>query len=211
MGIMTYIILITSPISYWIQYYLEHQYPIVTKPEKLQAGVILGGGNVRFNKNLQQFIYSSNVGRFNEAVRLLKNDKIDYLIISGGDPIKPALHLWPEAKSMNKLALEFGVPEDKIIIEKDSLDTSQQSVYLKKVFEKNNIKNFYLITSAVHMPRSIAVFKKQGLNPIAFPVSYKSSDNFSYFYKWRLTNMFLLHESLHEIFGYIYYAISGKV
>ena len=56
-----------------------------------------------------------------------------------------------------------------MIIEDESKDTKDHPKFIQKIVGNDR---FVLVTSASHMPRSIALFKKHGMNPIPAPTDY---------------------------------------
>jgi uncharacterized SAM-binding protein YcdF (DUF218 family) len=60
----------------------------------------------------------------------------------------------------------MGVPKDNMIIEEASKDTKDQARLIKPIV---GTAPFVLVTSAIHMPRSMALFEKLGMNPIPAP------------------------------------------
>ncbi len=87
------------------------------------------------------------------------------LLFSGGKVFEPA----KEAELMARLAQELGALPDNLVIEDDSLDTEDQARLIKELVGQ---ERFLLVTSAVHMPRSMALFQKQGLHPVPCPVGH---------------------------------------
>lgn len=75
-----------------------------------------------------------------------------------------------EAIKTAKVLEEIGIPKKDIIIHKQPKDTKEEAIKIKKVLGD---KNFVLITSAYHMPRAVALFKKEGLDPIVAPTDFK--------------------------------------
>ena len=51
-----------------------------------------------------------------------------------------------------------------------------RSVNVKAILTERKIDRFLLVTSAAHMPRSMMIFRKLGLNPIAAPTDYQKTD-----------------------------------
>lgn len=135
---------------------LEQQYPppsaITTDPEYI---VVLPGGH-RFGNDKPT---CSDLDR-KTFVRLIKG--INYwkqfsdakLVFTG---------LPEEVEPMRDIAVEMGVDADKIIEEKKSRDTKDHPRYLRPLLSDSP---FLLVTSGNHMPRSVALFRGQGLNPI---------------------------------------------
>jgi uncharacterized SAM-binding protein YcdF (DUF218 family) len=76
----------------------------------------------------------------------------------------------PEAKVMAQIALFLGVKPQDIVLEAVSRDTEEEAANIAAII---NSKKFILITSAAHMPRSMALFAKHGLHPIPAPTDYQ--------------------------------------
>jgi uncharacterized SAM-binding protein YcdF (DUF218 family) len=70
---------------------------------------------------------------------------------------------------MRALALDLGVPDSTIVIEDRSLDTKDQAVEIASMVGH---EPFLLVTSAMHMPRSMSLFVNQGTAPIAAPTDH---------------------------------------
>ena len=70
---------------------------------------------------------------------------------------------------MKEVALSLGWPPSNILLEEASWDTPDQARFLKNTLRS---EPFYLVTSANHMPRSMALFKKLGMQPIPAPTDF---------------------------------------
>ena len=81
-----------------------------------------------------------------------------------------------EAVDMAELATAMGVPADSIVMETRSLNTFQNADYTSKVLAGMDIHRILLVTSAMHMPRSLAIFRKAGFEPIAAPTDFLVTD-----------------------------------
>jgi uncharacterized SAM-binding protein YcdF (DUF218 family) len=67
-----------------------------------------------------------------------------------------------------------------------------------------------LVTSASHMPRSMAAFRAVGIEPVAAPCDYTDLDPFSS--GWLLPEARALRNTtraIHEIVGQVWYRIRG--
>jgi uncharacterized SAM-binding protein YcdF (DUF218 family) len=71
---------------------------------------------------------------------------------------------------MAAAARELGVDPQHIVVGPLARDTHREAVALRPVV---GTRPFVLVTSASHMPRSMALFRKVGLHPIASPGDYK--------------------------------------
>jgi uncharacterized SAM-binding protein YcdF (DUF218 family) len=156
---------------------LEGRYPALLHPEKIswegqKSGtspkwiVVLGGGH-RSEPTLpaNSQISAAALGRVVEGVRLYKTIPGSKLWFSGGIGFDPV----PEAEVMVQIAELLGVKSQDISQESDSRDTADQAAIIAK---KIGRERFILVTSAAHMPRSMALFKKRGLQPIPAPTDF---------------------------------------
>lgn len=147
--------------------------PIQTEDFKLsQAIVILGGG---INNSSLEYPSGINVNdgtavRLNYAAYLAKQDPKKLIITSGGytGSIR-------EANVMrDKLITAYDV-KNPIILENQSRNTDENAKFVADILLPMHIKNVVLVTQAFHMRRSMMLFKKYGLNPIAASTDYYSS------------------------------------
>jgi uncharacterized SAM-binding protein YcdF (DUF218 family) len=76
---------------------------------------------------------------------------------------------------LTKLLVKMGVPTGDIIPEGESMNTRENAVYVQKILKANNFKTILLVTSAMHMPRSMAIFKHLGIKAIAAPTDFRVS------------------------------------
>lgn len=201
----TYLSLIFSPLGLILQGLWEESWPQVLHLEKKDAVVILGGGTLYYNLNWQQNHYGRPVGRALEALRLYQRGMVRKIVISGGDPGGPLEGTQGETLSTTRFFKELGVPEQDLILEKDSLNTHQQAVILKDLLPKYGVKSFYLVTSADHMKRAMACFQKQNLPATPYPVLTMTKSSWGF----GSANVTYLQSFLHEVVGFIFYKIMG--
>ena len=70
-----------------------------------------------------------------------------------------------------RVARFMGVSGEDMIIESASKDTGEQARLIKPIV---GTAPFVLVTSAIHMPRSMALFEKLGMSPIPGPAGSTS-------------------------------------
>jgi uncharacterized SAM-binding protein YcdF (DUF218 family) len=104
--------------------------------------------------------------RLIEGIRLYKKCPGAKLILSGGKGRNTHIS---DAELMGDLAFGLGVPRDDIILEKESMSTEDETKLLKPILKA---EKFLLVTSASHMPRSMGLFRKLGMNPIPAPTGH---------------------------------------
>ena len=128
--------------------------------------VVLGGGHTSDPKlPITSQIGKESLVRLIEGIRIYKKYSHVKLILSGGRGFDSI----PTADVMAHVAKELGVDENDIILEATSQDTKDEAQLIKPLVRDDH---FILVTSASHMPRSIALFKRQGMNPIPAPTGH---------------------------------------
>ena len=167
----------TSPASDAILGGLEHNFTVPKNP-KGDVIIILGGGAHDGAPDLSGVGTPSEMMLFRvvTAVRLHKRLRIP-IIVSGGTVFK---HVKPEAPIVKRFLVDLGVPDNAIIMEDKSLDTSQNAKNTQKICLEARYKTPILVTSAFHMKRSVMQFKSLGMQVIPFPTGFQSWQNRRY-------------------------------
>ncbi|MDZ4662439.1 MAG: YdcF family protein [Pseudomonadota bacterium] len=193
------------PISEILISNLENKHPLPLVLPRAEAAVVFGGGFLGFNQRTNQYVYGSAFERFGEAVRLVQEHKIKYLIFTGVTPNLHAGYL-SEADSVYRLAREWGLRPEQIKLDHNAVNTFENGKAVKKILEELGVTEFLLVTSASHMTRSFQVLKRLGLNPYAYPVDYQVGDrDFWNPNGFGLNKWLLLKTYLHEVVGFLYY------
>ncbi|MGB6241987.1 MAG: YdcF family protein [Castellaniella sp.] len=152
--------------SLWAGGLLEQRYPHAS-PASLpaaQAIVVLGGNTANGRQNwFESYDPKNTILRTDTAARLYAAGRAPLVIVSGA-ALDGGVS---EARMMASALEQNGVPSAAIIQEDHSLTTHQNALYTAKMLRQHNIQRFLLVTSALHMPRAMASFQKQGLMPIA--------------------------------------------
>jgi uncharacterized SAM-binding protein YcdF (DUF218 family) len=77
---------------------------------------------------------------------------------------------------MATLLDRLDVPPSAIIEEPRSLNTYQNALYTKTILDEKGLNRILLVTSAFHMPRSVAIFEKLGFEVIPAPTDFYITD-----------------------------------
>ncbi|MFV9924768.1 MAG: YdcF family protein [Francisella endosymbiont of Hyalomma scupense] len=97
----------------------------------------------------------------------LYNKYPQQIIISGGAPFDEKLS---EAQIYATVLYKLGIPKSKIILEKNSKNTYQNALFIKKILA--NDKNIYcLVTGGIHYKRAKIIFDKFAINTISIASS----------------------------------------
>lgn len=148
--------------------YLESRYPHIPAADLpvTQAIVVFGGSTANNRSNwFEALSKDSRHARIDTADDLFFLGKAPIIVVSGA-----ALEgNVSEALGMATQLANRGIPKENILIENQSKTTHENAYFVDKVLKKEGIHDILLVTSALHMPRSMAVMRKLGYNPIAAP------------------------------------------
>ena len=154
--------------------YLEKDYqPIeISEIESADAIVVLSGmiKTIGDKENLK-YEFSDSIDRFFTGLDLFNNNKSPILILTRGKI--PWSFGIAEGEYLKKLAIKYGIPEEKIILTEEVQNTDQEAKAIKKILNDN--AKIILVTSAFHMPRAERVFKTTNINVTPFPVDFQNS------------------------------------
>lgn len=150
---------------------LESRYqPLDTLETPVSYVVVLGGGITLDGDSAGKARPSrASLARLAEAVRLYKLAPGSNMILCGGSIFGQA----KECEALAESARILGVRPKDIIMECQSLDTGDQSRLVKPLVGG---RPFVLVTSAAHMPRAMALFRKQQMEPVPAPADFLPRD-----------------------------------
>lgn len=204
LGMLTLYFSSIDPVANRLTLHLEAQNPPLAEtggvpvvPQTPEYLVVLAGGHLSVPgkptlSRLSRVAFARVVG----AVDLADHFPAAKLVFTGHPE---------ETASMRAVAERLGISPERITEETESRDTKDHPRYLKPILGE---KPFLLITSALHMPRSASLFRKQGLQPTVAAVDFliwpKAGDYDPYRQGWlipRVFNLQLTANALHEIAG----------
>lgn len=153
----------------------EAQYQAFQYRDDLDVAVIhvLGGGHAesrRFVNGVQ--MSSSSIARVTEGIRLANLYPDARLVLSGYGGYSGVNKL-TNAEAAKIFATSLGMDEDRIDLLTESKDTREEAIDVEDMVQDGRL---ILVTSASHMPRAMAIFKQEGLHPIAAPTYFLGSD-----------------------------------
>jgi uncharacterized SAM-binding protein YcdF (DUF218 family) len=138
------------------------------------AIVLLGGGTKAQLPPRPTSEVSEAGDRMIYAAHLYHAGKAPVIIVSGGF-IEFFGSTVPESEAMTELLVALGVPEAAIIQEDRARNTYENALYVKEIVAARGDEELLLVTSAMHMPRSMAIFVKQGLQVTAAPTDFQTT------------------------------------
>ena len=76
------------------------------------------------------------------------------------------------AEEMASILMMLRVPPEALWLETESRNTYENALYTQEILDQKGIEKIILVTSAQHMPRSVGLFEKQGLEVVPAPTDY---------------------------------------
>ena len=171
-GVLLLAVLSFAPVPNMMAHRLETRYlPIhsVDAVKDIRWVAVLGGGNEadpRLPANSR--LSPSALSRLVEGIRLYRGLKDGRLILSGG----PVFDAASSAKEYAAAAALLGVDRADMLLVAEPRDTEEEAAVIARIVGK---EPFLLVTSAMHMPRSVDLFKRRGANPIPSPADYRTA------------------------------------
>lgn len=203
-----------QPLPDALMRHLEAQYPGPGPAGNLQpyAGVVLLGGALESGLIWQahgQIALNSAAERMTVPIALLRQYPHLRVLFTGGQGELFATGL-SEAERAKLFFDSMGVPPQRVIYESASHTTYENAILSAKVPGVDPTQRWLLLTSAFHMPRAMALFRKAGWNVTPYPVDYRTGketpwNNYSLelgAQKWHLV--------LHELAGLLAYRLAGR-
>jgi uncharacterized SAM-binding protein YcdF (DUF218 family) len=182
------------------------------KLEKYDYAVVLTGVTIQ-KKPYDRVFFHKGADRATQTLQLYKKGLVSKILITGG---KPGIIDYGVAESeiLKDFFVMAGVPATNVITEVKAKNTYENAKFTAEILNKIAFgKKVLLVTSAFHMNRSVACFKKAGLNFDIFPVDYYTHDPvWSDVFEFPNTYPFQLWSILiHEWIGLVAYKVTGKI
>jgi uncharacterized SAM-binding protein YcdF (DUF218 family) len=184
-----------------------------TLPDKVDGIIVLGGAISAENSLAHgEPVIGANGARlfaFLELARLYPEAR---LVFTGGSGRLTSQNA-KEADYAQTLLGNTGLNTARIIFERNSRNTYENARFSKKLAQPRQSENWILITSAFHMPRSMAVFQGQGWNVIPWPVGYLTDGSYHIYPRsFNVSSQYAFAETaFREYIGSIVYTVTGKM
>jgi len=201
-SIIFYYFFSISPVADLVISPLENQYK--NKEQRLsdvENIVLLIGGVKKGDLPISSKLGESSLFRTVKAVEIyFQAEHKPTIIISGSDPISSSSR---PAEEIAKFIQSFNISKENILLEEKSKNSYQSAKEIKKIIGD---ESFILITSAYHLPRSVYIFRKMGLDPIPVPADFKAEENYNILdFFPDPGNLKKCDLAFHEYFGLLYY------
>ncbi len=163
--------------SFWLRASLERQVAQQSAADypDVPAIVALGGGVQGSRPGWRNGPHlSAAADRVWFAAQLYHAGRAPLVILVGGLASDEGLGE-PEANAMATFIQDLGVPASALLLESRSRNTWENALYTKRLMNEHHIARVLLVTSAMHMPRAMAIFRKQGIAIIPAPTDFEAT------------------------------------
>lgn len=143
------------------------------KPHKL--AIVLTGATIPNRIPNDRVYFARGADRVIHTVQLYKKKLVATILISGGTGSITEVD-GPEADKFKAAMMMMGVDSADIMIENRTRNTAESAIEVRKILDSLHYKpsECLLITSAFHMRRSLACYRKAGLDLDTFSTDFYS-------------------------------------
>lgn len=189
--------------------------PAFSSMRKYKLGIVLTGTVIPQLKPDDRVYFQKGADRVVHTVQLYKLGLIDRILVSGGSGrligIKER-----EADRFKEVMILMGVPDSVILLENQTRNTHESASAVKNILRDLGYRSddCLLITSAFHMRRSLACYRKVGLPLDSFSADFYAHQGKYYpdaFFIPKLDAIVIWHKLVKEWAGLTAYWMAGYV
>lgn len=192
------------PTAWLVMTPLEQRFPIPADPGRVDGIIVLAGGeSAGLSKIYGQPQLNASGDRLTMFLMLARRFPGARLVYSG-DTV-------PESSSAvaREILLGVGLEPARIVFETESRNTCGSPSAMRELVKPELTERWLLVTSAYHMPRSVACFRAAGWDVTPYPTDFKRGGS-PFFFSGFMDNLANVDYATHEWFGLIYYRLSGQ-
>lgn len=204
------LVLMVFPIGDWLLHPWEQK---LHAPEKMPAtvdGIIILGGAIDpvLSEENKQITLHEAAERLTALPALAhRYPKAKIVFTSGSGDIRN-----PDMKEADYAKILFDQWRIKnVTFERQSRNTFENALFSADMVKPKSAQTWLLVTSADHMPRAHAIFKKQGWDITPYPVDYKALKSPPVLCFCIGGNLGKLDTLFHEWVGILAYRMTGKI
>ena len=192
----------------------EIETPSLASLKKYRLAIVLTGTTVNHFPD-DRVYFSKGADRVTHTIQLYKLGLVEKILISGGSGRLQG-ESEPEADKFKKVMALMGVPETDILIENETRNTAESAQEVKKILVTEGFQDTdcVLITSAFHMRRSLACYRKAGIDLDPFSTDFYSHPrdyHIDSFLIPKIDSFVIWHKLVKEWVGFVAYKFAGYI
>jgi uncharacterized SAM-binding protein YcdF (DUF218 family) len=217
LGVAALLAMSFGPVGHFLAMPLETRFPAPPSDLPAPDGIIVLGGSV--NEILSgirgQIVFEEAAERLTAPIELMRRCPNARLVFTGGSAALRGSPL-TEARTVERfwrdMGLSEGLGEREIVYEGRSRNTHENAVFTRDLVQPKAGERWLLVTSAMHMPRSVGIFRRAGFSVIPYPVDFRTSGDL---WRWSMARrapqaLRTVDFAAHEWLGLVIYRLTGK-
>ncbi len=181
-------------------------------PSGRTAIVVLGSGTFTardWDEARFAVLDRAGASRVLEAFRVFRLTDAEWVISSGGQ-VRPSDLEEASGVTMRDALIRLGVPAARVLFETRSRNTHEEAVIVREMLGQLDVQHVILVTSDLHMRRSLGTFRSEGID--ALPAIARVPSPRMPRAAWLIPSqggLDLARDVWHEILGLGYYMARG--
>lgn len=188
--------------------------PLAAMTKKYEWGILLSGVLKADTEPKDRVYFYRGADRVTHTFQLYKQGYIRKILVSGGSGRLSDIGE-READEIARLLIMMGVKPEDILTDNESRNTHESSINVKAILQDSiRSSDCLLITSAFHMRRSAACFRKAGFGMDEFStdfLSHRRSYAPGVMIVPEVDALMIWHHLIKEWVGYLAYAAAGYI
>lgn len=174
-GLLLFVAVGLGPVGLWLGRLLEDRFPSCpADPTGITGAIVLGGAVDSNNtRDRGQLALTDAAERIVTMADLARRHPDWTVIFTGGSGLllREALS---EADIVEENLDHLGLPAGRIRFERESRNTYENAQFTARMLHPDKAQRWLLVTSAMHMPRSVGLFRAAGFTIVPCPVDYRT-------------------------------------
>lgn len=164
----------TPLVGQHLQFHLERGFqPVAAADAPVRGCVVLLGGAAVPERGPGDWQRASSTGRrIAHTVALVEAGKAHRVLVSAGAPSRRR-NAGVEADAIRDVLVENGIPEQRILLERNSRSTRENAVESAALLAEAGCARPLLVTSAAHMRRAASAFRRAGVDVVPAATDFR--------------------------------------
>ncbi|AWJ82842.1 hypothetical protein TSH58p_04505 [Azospirillum sp. TSH58] len=209
-----FVIVMVTPIASWVALPLEERFPRPELPERVDGIIMLGGAvNPPITLDRGEPSLNDAAERVLGFAELIRRYPQAHAVFTGGSGRlagQDALELREDLAVRGALR-QVGIDPDHVTYENESRNTWENALFSQRLVRPKPGETWVLVTSAMHMPRSVGIFRQVGWEVIPYPVDYRTRLGGRPFVRFEFDKQIdALQDPIREWIGLVAYRLMGR-
>lgn len=201
------------PVGLWLSMPLEDRFHGPGGDLGRVDGIVVLGGGVdgMLSRARGQPSFRESMERFAAIPELARRFPAARIVFTGGTPWTAGADGWTEARVVGQFLAAQGLPEGRVALEDRARSTRENAQFALPLADPRPGERWLLVTSAMHMPRSVGVFRRAGWPELTpWPVDYRTTGSWAEVSGSSLAGRLSeLDDAAYEWYGLAYYWLLG--